>query len=371
MGEPAPIAPESYAPVAAANNATHNERLDEVRERLGLLSRREMIATGAAAALAPSAEAVAHEGGGRGIERGASFKDGIARLRERARTELHEDAYLFTDTGRGTRWTNLNAGTLAWGDRSGSAGLAYVDRRVTGDIVELARDGAEVTLVHTHPTRMLKESVGNLPEEAELDRVPPSSIDILNMFGMEQGLPAGARDRLSFIAVAEAGTWSYSPGAGSSIERSLEAARPHLAELEGPLRRNARAAARDYEDALGDMVRSAPDGRKMLNDFTRSIESGTYAENLRYAPTDLLQQGTFLDVLPMEDFSPEGRRYFEAVVRARTALNEASRANDPDGYSFDELLQAAPQLRDESTNFEPYRAFWAYRGVTLEFDPAR
>lgn len=364
--------PQELVSSAIEASTDNVQKLASVRERLGL-SRREMLAgvlgVAAAGAGLPT-ESHAIERDSSTLERGDSYEDGIARLRELARTKHEEDLFIYVrEHGSSGEWISISSSTrtISNGSEIGGATLASNDRQFSERVGNFAREGYTVEMVHTHPTPMLMEQLRlDVPSEG-IGRVPPSPVDILGMFGTENTLSDEEKDRISFVAVAEEGRWTYESRENAPLARALEEGRESLALLSGPYARYSRSAARVVRNTLkefgGDSI------MHMAEPLLRSIERGTYPSYLRANLNDFALHAEFFRSAAVNEENPEGARlYFGAMVEAYDAIDGALRNTDPNGYGIREYSSTVPQLRDAESNFAPYVEFWNRRGVSLRYE---
>lgn len=364
--EPAILREESIAPVEV--RAEDTESINDVRARLGL-SRREALGALAGAVAVPGEVLHAQERSGARLERGASYEEGLAFLRERARTQTTEDLYYFSKNDRGTSWVRVEGSTNALLGSASGAAFAPEDRRYMHRLRRMVAGGETVEMLHTHPTRMLGQGLDRVDTRL-LAAVPPSPTDLINMFGAEQGLSEAAQDRLSFSVVSENGTWTYKAEGRAPLTDAVAAGAPYFEELSGPLASYARPAAGDIRDAMEPLLRNVPNGRGLLRATARSIEDGSFVENLRLAPADMAMKRWLLkEVVANPQTSREGKRYIETILRAADAIDTASKAQDPDGYTIEQMLGRIPQVADAESGFTEYQEFWKKRGVSLSFKP--
>lgn len=349
------------------------ERLVAVRERLGL-SRREMLAGAlgvAAVSAGLSTESHAVERESSRLERDSSYEEGIAHLRELARTQHEEDLFIYVrEQDSPGEWISISGSTRSTGDGSeiGGAVLASSDRRFSERVGDYVREGHTVEMIHTHPTPMLMEQLNLDTPPDGIGRVPPSPVDILGMFGTENTLSDEENDRVSFATVTEEGRWAYESRDNAPLAEALEEGKESLALLSGPYARHSRSAARVVRDTLKEFGGGST--MRMAEPLLRSIERGTYPSYLRANLNDFALHAEFFRSAAANEENPEGARlYLGAMVEAYDAIDGALRRTDPDGYGIMEYSSAVPLLQDAESNFAPYVEFWERRGVSLRYEP--
>lgn len=372
--EQAPARPERAPEVFKAvpqEEASSDERINAVRERLGL-SRREVLAAGIAVAVAKPevsrAEQERYRESGLSEEAQAHYEACLGELRESARSDTHELTRLFVARTDGTySWIKPATETTS-GNSAGDSAVTLVHMPDTAFIAVRDRaiqEGSIVIDQHTHPTRAL-DGIPQDGNEALRGKVPPSPIDILSSVWMGSRIQDNetlARYRRE--AVTEQGVWRYGPvskEAAVSISTALDAGDRLLLALD---------------------TRHRVEGRAFGQYISGLIDQGVFPENMRPL-TVFLGEGRLGSMLAEDPQMVEGLSRFTFLYEqgalprppreARAYLREIERANRQiqtalSGISgrAEEYALDMPYLTEESV--ASYQERWRRLGVELSFRP--
>ncbi|MBU2330068.1 hypothetical protein KKG57_01220, partial [Patescibacteria group bacterium] len=233
------------------------------------------------------------------------------------------------------------------------------------------RKGSNVEMVHTHPTKVFdSQSSSEAADASVLRRVPPSPVDLINMFGVENGLTNTEKERMSFSTVSEDGRWIYEAKPDAQMESAIAASEPFIRQLSGPYARHAPAAARALRNFVYQSSNNDRASMQGVEPVIRSMQTGSYPDYLRSTPTSLFQHAQLFKGLSANSNMPDGAKlYFGAIVNAYDAMDTTLREKDPDGHGFLETFSTIPMMEDGQGDFAPYREFWDKRGVNLRYEP--
>ena len=338
------------------------------------ISRREFLKMSAAAAVAPTLpeqrfDAPIGPESHNTPEQERVYREGLAQLRESARTANREISRLFVTYPDGrSEWVDLETHTDMTAQTEGGSVMAmHISREAWEEGMRpLHEQEAQVEDMHTHPTRVL---MGNPDRQSPLpgtDRVPPSPLDILQGLETVASLKPDEKTRYRTSVVTEAGVWRYGPRSGDAAKELVEAfkkATPMLERLKTPqYRREARELAAYLRSQAS---RQRENGqREVLQNIGKLIEEGSMENNLlEHGGYALDAYNTVLDFLSKLDrrFPARVREYVTLVRTAREEMVRALRTIAPD---TDGMIGDAPLLAD----FETYISRWRSLGVDMEFE---
>lgn len=361
------ILPTSHADAVVDTQAS--DRLEGVRQRLGL-SRREVLAAGTAATLMRGEQAQAaqerYQEPGLSPEAQAHYEACLGEMRESARSHDAEIARLFVARRDGTfSWvapSEEQTASAAINEMGGGAVL-MPDRGYVAVRDRSLAEGAVVIDQHTHPTRMLSHMPADGNEHLR-GRVPPSPIDVLGSIWVAARLENNeVLSRYRREAVTEQGVWRYGPvskEAATSLSQALDAGDQRLRALDTRHRIEGRALGRYLLERVEEGV--LPESFRELGG---ALNEGRLGHLLAEHPNTVAGLAEFGNILGRGDFPRpprEARAYLRQIEQAneqvQTAL--AGISGRPDARSLD-----VPYLTSES--IAAYQERWGRLGVRLSF----
>jgi len=354
--------------------AAEEQQLADVRGRLGLPSRRDMLRSFGALAVAgvaasPEVARAASERGERNWspEQVRAYRQGLDELRASAAFDQDEQMRFFVARPDGTSEWRVpdNIQTVRFETVASRGATMTFDPKILDEINAEFRQGSEIRDVHTHPTRLF---LGNPEAQSPIegaDRVPPSPLDIIG--SVHQAERDGrAASRRSYDTVGAAGVWHYRPVSAEAATRlrdAFDAGTPTLTMLQG---RRYTQHGRELAAYLRIKEQETTEHGSvalLYATLAEQIESGNLPKLLMESPGVIQGVSNMSEMLRSDQSMPRrARLYLRAIDRASAEVTAALRRIAPgtDGYIGDlPLIQ----------NTDSYVERWRSLGIEMEFEP--